>query len=75
MVYLGLKKLISNYPTTKRNTGYLWPVFKMSNKQKMIGTLSCKLYEAEKDEPICFDDGSVISHDLLAQILDALTEK
>ena len=43
------------------------------NKDQFITMLISKLYK-NTNEPIKFDDGSVITEDLLIKILDAITE-
>lgn len=45
-----------------------------NNKTVFVNQLAAKLYANEDHKPIRFEDGSVITEDMLIKILDYLTE-
>lgn len=74
---MGLKKL-SYEECSKCRTPDIHPIslaqLVRNNKTVFINQLAAKLYANEDHKPICFEDGSVITEDMLIKILDYLTE-
>ena len=74
---MGLKKL-SYEECPKRRTRDIYPIslaqLVRNNKTVFVNQLAAKLYANEDHEPIHFEDGSVITEDMLIKILDYLTE-